>query len=752
MKKIEIPYISVQCLLREFAKALGTKSLAAKEIDNACKHTEINPHQLAELKNQLVHEPIAKYVNVHFADHLMEQLEIVFSQYIDFVKKIPMDDVSASKGQELVRRHYIAIATDFVCHEMFEGMRTTSEQVARMGKPAMQVAFNSFEDNSVWKQHLEQPTKDQKDKYRRWLKVDKGELPDITSIGALGEMTASDPMSMATWGVIKARLIIARVWDYFFCHAGYCDVKIIGDMDLHQRFDALTDSLHKLQRQEGEMYRESTPTALELFDRLRLRNPKSARDKRRCKELLGQLYSFQKQHDVNAETTYYYHWMNARYHLHLGELDIALQSYKLAYEQSAYRAGENIECIIKESMLVAARVQHIDKVFVNKLRSMAAVLGIDILPTNPSDKTKTKPVLVEEWEIAAYARFFDSYFTEESFFPGSAYPLLHSQNVGPWMVDETKHKLNLKSPNKMLSVGEQGSLIKRMPQIVYFAMNDDIESVKQLLDTDVSVNKLSSSNESALLMAIQTIQVNLMPLNSMNDELFNLLSDKPHSEKSINAITSKRKLTALGCAVQTGRLDVVKKVFELGAEIDQRHDTVGESPLFTCIGMISRFKRPGLIQALSKQFQYHDDNLHAYMSNAAGMVPHDKQHLIQLMESQANDPLHSSIIETAIELQQSNIEKYSTIDEYRDIAKYLISKGANPSAKHDTVYQGYTPLMLAAELDEGKLFQLMVEAGGDINGSCINTLSNQRVSCFEIALGLQSKSVLSIYKKASSSS
>lgn len=37
MKTIEAPYISIQHLLREFANALGTKPIAAKEIDNACK-------------------------------------------------------------------------------------------------------------------------------------------------------------------------------------------------------------------------------------------------------------------------------------------------------------------------------------------------------------------------------------------------------------------------------------------------------------------------------------------------------------------------------------------------------------------------------------------------------------------------------------------------------------------------------------------------------------------------------------------
>ncbi|MEL0658978.1 ankyrin repeat domain-containing protein [Psychromonas arctica] len=122
-----------------------------------------------------------------------------------------------------------------------------------------------------------------------------------------------------------------------------------------------------------------------------------------------------------------------------------------------------------------------------------------------------------------------------------------------------------------------------MPQIVYFSMQDDIEAVKKLIEAGADVNKLSSSNESALLMAVQDMQVNLTPLNSMLSTKFDLIAALPHNEKSVNAVTLKKKLTPLGCAVQTGRLDIVKKVVELGAKIDQRHDVGDETSLFTCI-------------------------------------------------------------------------------------------------------------------------------------------------------------------------
>ncbi|MEZ8196059.1 ankyrin repeat domain-containing protein [Vibrio cortegadensis] len=744
MKKIETPYITIQHLLREFSKALGTKMLAAKEIDNACKHIEINPHQLQELKKQLIFRPLSKHVNVYFADHVMEQIEVTFKQYIDIVKKVPLDGVNAENAQQLIYRHYMSIAVAFVCREMLQGMRTTPEKLANSGKTAMQLVFDNLKSSSTWRESYEKETKEQKDKYRIWAKGEHSGLPDITGISAIGKSWADD----RDWGVIKARLVAARIWDYFFYRSGICDLDIIRKMNVDQQFHPLIESLQQLQRKEGEKYHESASMALELRKLLRLRTPKSHEDEQKCQMLLEKLHLFQSESDESYETTYFYHWMQARYHLYLGELDAALGNYKLAYKQSIYRAGENVELIIKEAMFVTARHKRPDKVFLNKLRSMGSLLNVDILPINQSDQIKSKPVLLEPWEISAYALLFESYFSKESFFPEANYPELYTQRLGLWLVDETKYKLDLSHPNKMFRVGTSGMMIKRMPQLVYFSINDDIQAIKSLIASGANVNKTSESNESALLLAIQSMQVNLYPLNSMSDELFKIIGNESHNESVLNLVTTKRKLAVLGCAVQTGRLDVVRKVVELGCKIDLRHDTTSETPLFSALELIARHKRPNNRMELSKQLWDNDQNLHSYMANAAGLVPHDKIQLKIHLEAQRKDSNLLAIEEFIHKKTIDNIHTYSNVDELREIAKFLIENGANPNAKHNTALHGFTPLMFSAELDEAELFYLMAQAGGDINDSCVNPQNNERNSCIEIATNWRSNSVLSLFKPA----
>jgi hypothetical protein len=79
----------------------------------------------------------------------------------------------------------------------------------------------------------------------------------------------------------------------------------------------------------------------------------------------------------------------------------------------------------------------------------------------------------------------------------------------------------------------------------------------------------------------------------------------------------------------------------------------------------------------------------------------------------------------------------------RRIATLLIKAGADVNAEHTAPVKGYTPLMLATELNETILFNEMLSEGGDPRKSyyCKNTRMD--VDCWRIADNFQSSKVLS---------
>ncbi|WP_158116547.1 hypothetical protein [Vibrio cincinnatiensis] len=93
MTKILTPYYPIQHLLREFSKALGTKSLAAKKIDDACKNNEISSYLLEELKQKLVHQPLTTSVSLEFADLIMDEFNYLIEFYLKLVKNIELEGV-----------------------------------------------------------------------------------------------------------------------------------------------------------------------------------------------------------------------------------------------------------------------------------------------------------------------------------------------------------------------------------------------------------------------------------------------------------------------------------------------------------------------------------------------------------------------------------------------------------------------------------------------------------------------------------
>lgn len=98
----------------------------------------------------------------------------------------------------------------------------------------------------------------------------------------------------------------------------------------------------------------------------------------------------------------------------------------------------------------------------------------------------------------------------------------------------------------------------------------------------------------------------------------------------------------------------------------------------------------------------------------------------------------------AIEID--SILQNTSIEGFREIAKYLIDQGADVNAKHNTALKGFTPLMLAAELDEAELCEYMLNTKykGSIHDTCFDPQTNRRYTVREIAAAWQSKEALKV--------
>lgn len=441
--------------------------------------------------------------------------------------------------------------------------------------------------------------------------------------------------------------------------------------------------------------------------------------------ILNQLNKYYCSINCSEETIYFYHWMQARYLLHSGKLTESVEKYRSAFKYAIYRETENTQKIIREAMIAACRCEKPDKAFINRLRRMAVILDIDIMPpSHTSDALKKKPQDIELWEIQAYSRCFDSFYSKSSFFPDSVYP------ENPYTVSTTSAdteavlKIDLKKPNLMFVTALPGGLKKKIPQITYFSWKGDTESVASLLESGADVNKLSSANESAILMAVQAMQINEPLLGSMKDDIFWILSKFSHKKSVLDALTNKKKLSPLGCAVQTGRIDIVRTLLDMGASVDLRHDISGDTPLYTVLGLIARHLQPG--NRLNKNTTYTDAHLQAVRAHAGETMPHDLTQLKNTLAAQDCDPRYMEIQNHVEEIYYSNITNNSSVDELRNIAKLLITHGANPGKKHAHGMLRYTPLMLAVELDEAELVDCMLKSEHheiNLHDTCIDSVS-----------------------------
>jgi hypothetical protein len=269
--------------------------------------------------------------------------------------------------------------------------------------------------------------------------------------------------------------------------------------------------------------------------------------------------------------------------------------------------------------------------------------------------------------------------------------------------------------------------------LVWFAEIEKRDVVARLLTEGANVNMISSSGDSAILMAIEALNIRAVPFRSLDDTLFDLLSKYPHGEQTINRNTDKKRLLPLISAVETGRPDIVEKVLAMGARVNQRGLTDNQTALNVCLKMIGIAKDPKTYWQNCQEMELTPEVLDSFRRLNPSMSGFSLEDQLQFISAKNSDPSFRQILGSLSSILLEELDKRIDIVKMRLIAAQLIHAGADVDAEHTAPVKGYTPLMLAAELDEVDLFNKMISKGGDPWKTyyCKNTKVN--VDCTQIA-------------------
>ena len=425
------------------------------------------------------------------------------------------------------------------------------------------------------------------------------------------------------------------------------------------------------------------------------------------------------------------------------DLEQAKKRFIDAFDLSLYRSGHICEKVIEVGFVIASWQERPDMNLISKLKSVQNLYGYT-LPTILTDDTKRKKEnLVEDWEINMWRSNAQRVFNKFKVEIPEKYKV--SSAVLPIHLNAKELALDLKKPNKKVKINNNAKLHRNKgkskqvtTQLIWNTLRKDLDAVNQLLQAGAEINILSDNNESALLVALQ--HMNLTELHESDDRFYQALKDLEYVPKTINAMTSKKHLLPLLSAVQTGRLEIVEHIINLGADLNQKGGSGHLDALTTCISLIGMIKDSKL---LLKQFsmitedpetaitRMSDFEFSAFIRETQGSLGLNRQevtsHLVQSTKSPDAIAILKELSEVFKEQTQANYELFD-LREMRKIAKLLIYRGANPSARYDwSGIDGYTPFLLACELNEDELVTHMLNnATEDSKNDIINTVYRNR--------------------------
>ncbi|WP_067583125.1 ankyrin repeat domain-containing protein [Endozoicomonas ascidiicola] len=750
----ERPYLMIGEIYRGLAVALGTKNKNS-DVDRMARDGDYD-HRLRErLLKDLFYQPLASQTDEHFASLICEFIDFLIDEYISLVNKIALDAMTRKESLPLLVEHFFCRHTESLLssiHRYYGGPNPVDYCKASdnnlMGVACLWLEGNVGSFSSFLTHVSTKQGKAKKDQYLRWKKGI--EIPKAESITDILNDFPDSPDKTS----IRIHLTVARTLQFFLQKYRQYNLQahVAVGQNKTEPFD-LGMFLSKANIQAAKKYSDLLSLFVPVSQALRRTVPKMNNSKAESWALLEAFERKTSEVDPSGITRHFLEWQKARWYVYAGQYKEALKQYKIAADYTFYRAHNlsqahgvdlNLHEIIREAMALAAKEK--SRPLMTSLKSQAITFGLyeqpkGVDPLSRANK-KSNNHIIEDWEIEQWDTGFAHIFKPANCFPGC--------------IDEEKHKIqlpflhhveekyfkrapDLTNPDRRIDVGISiGGEKRRYPQLIWHTDCNHPHHVRSLLKAGARVDQLSDTSDSALLMA--TIEV----VNTGDRRCFDLIKQYPHKHETMNMRTDKKKLTVLLAAIETGQPEIVETILDLGAEVDRRGHTDHSTALNQCIKYIGNVKSPQ--QALANMLQLNPDDpvlIDAIRRNSHGMMgltdAEVRKSLIRSVNDKTSRAFQETIAEYFHEEQQSRFEYQKLFQ----ITKLLLERGADPDATHKSPIPGYTPLMLACELDESELVQLMIEKGGDPYKTYQHEL--YPIDCWDIAHYFGSKSVLAVF-------
>ncbi|HCD5199113.1 TPA: hypothetical protein NBT51_004788 [Vibrio parahaemolyticus] len=722
-KKRAKPYPSIQCLLREIAIAFDVKTAydedtsrrAAKQFDDSCKLEELSIDKYHAILSLNILNPIREKFDDEISARVEKFLVNVLKRYAHWMKNYPLDCLSVEQANELFERTQFFENLVLSCflneEEGGKALCLPDEMELTLFNPDMLPLLQGWFDD-----------KDIKDRLRMWW--NGIELPSFRFVigmdSAADRELSDESWRMIKWGIISSRFVRYIQSSSTFTNVSFSDAKAFLDAN----------------RNDSKNYHEFCEqiSSLKQWYEAVSHTSKSLADKNEFEKRLKDLELAIERSPKEIEAKHHLFWYKARHSIWSGELSEANEYYQQAFTTALYRDHSNAVLgeIITESLLVTANQTRPDLVFIKRLKTAQIYFFNELMPARYQAEDSGKYQVLANNEVEAYRTEFNRYFPDEFCYPGIKWPV-YKQKVGH-VLEEIDSSNHTDSKRKKIEIGLEGGAKRKTTPLIYACLNNDVENVEKLLKSGASVNALSEVGESPLLIALANLDFS-EPTSPLDDSIFNLVSEYAHSENTLNTVSTRKMNFPLFAAVESGRPDMVKKVLSMSKDItvDLKGSIEYQTPLYACLGKLAMIKNPSkfkesLMSMPSEEAVNQLKPLYAGTSSPfnAGL----SSHLSDLQQDQRFLVMMDAIFEYMT-------ERFPKPSSMRQIARILLNAGANPNIEVVKNGMRYTPLMLAAELNELQLFKKMIEQGGDWKKTYtvpIGTSSPKRaIDCLDIA-------------------